>query len=460
LGWRHGGSSRVVVRVSGQPRLTILLVSLALLGAFAVAVVRPAQASAAGPIKLGVYVASPGHTGAPEDAQVLDNYASMVGRRPSIVMKFSNLTDSLLTPAEISNLQARAETPMVTWQLFQQGWSGTVISLQDIAGGGYDSKIRQAADLARSLPFEVMIRFAHEMNGPWEPWGSDHAGNVGTAYVDAWRHIVTIFRQEGASNVRWVWSPNVDNGSYPFGAYFPGDSWVDYVALDGYNWGTAGIGENAWQSLSQVYSSSYKTLTQMSSKPVMITETSSSEVGGDKAAWIRDGFLTTIPQQFPRVRAVIWFNRNQEQDWRVESSTASLNAYRCVVDSPIYGGPGALPASSCPTGKSAVKSLRVTRRVQVPPAAGLSRRGVGGRSMRGVVRYRLSRPAGIRITVRSRSGRKFTMTRNSVRRRGAVPLSKVVGPHRLRRGRYSVIAAAIDEGGRRSKPRRARFRAV
>jgi hypothetical protein len=462
LRWHHGESSGVDVRVSGHPSLTILLACLAILGAFAAALVRPAQGFADRPIKLGVYVASLGQTGAPEDAQVLDNYAAMVGRKPDLVMTYSNLTQPLLTPVEISNLRARAETPIITWQLFQQGWSGQVISLQDIAAGSYDSYIRQAADLARSLPFKVMIRFAHEMNGPWEPWGPGQAGNVGTAYVDAWRHVVSIFRQESAGNVKWVWSPNVDNGDYPFASYFPGDSWVDYVALDGYNWGTAGVGTNAWQSLSEVFSSSYKTLTRMSARPVMITETSSSEIGGNKAAWIRHGFLRTIPKQFPRIRAVIWFNRNQEEDWRIESSAASLHAYRCVADSPIYGGHGALPPSSCPVSKqkSAIKSLRVTRRVRVSPRGVVSGRGRGRASMRGSVRYRLSRRAGVKITVRSRSGRKFALTRNSSPRKGAVRLSKVVGPHRLRRGRYSVIASAIDDRGQASKPRRARFRAV
>lgn len=448
MGWRHGESSGMGVRVFGCPRPTILLVCLAILGIIEVAVVRPARASAAGPIKLGVYVPN-----APEDARTLDNYASMVGRKPDIVMDYSNLTDPLLTPTEISNLQARGETPMVTWQLFQQGWSGPVISLQDIAAGRYDSYVRNAADLARGLPFQVMIRFAHEMNGPWEPWGPGQAGNVGTGYVDAWRHIVSIFRQEGAGNVKWVWSPNVDYGNYPFAAYFPGDSWVDYVALDGYNWGAAGVGMGVWQSLSQVFSPSYQTLTQMSAKPVMITETSSSEIGGDKARWIRNGFLRTIPRQFPRVSAVIWFDRVQEEDWRIDSSNASLAAYRSVVASTLYGG--TVPPPKHPI----VRTLSVTPQVSIGSAV-VSRRGGGGTSMRGSVRYRLSRRAGVEITVRSRSGSKFTLTRNSSRRRGAVRLSKVVGPHRLRRGRYSVIASAIDDSGASSKPRRAKFRAV
>ena len=62
------------------------------------------------------------------------------------------------------------QAAMVTWQLYKSGWSGPTISLSDIAAGDYDSDLRRAADLAKGLPFEVMIRFGHEMNGDWYPW--------------------------------------------------------------------------------------------------------------------------------------------------------------------------------------------------------------------------------------------------------------------------------------------------
>ena len=104
------------------------------------------------------------------------------------------------------------------------------------------------------------------------------------AYVAAWRHIVTIFRAEGADQrqvglvaqrrlrraTRSPRTSRVTNGSTT-------------SALDGYNWGTSGAAPT-WQRLAQVFSSSYKPITQLSAKPVIIAETSSSETGGDKAA--------------------------------------------------------------------------------------------------------------------------------------------------------------------------------
>jgi hypothetical protein len=291
----------------------------------------------AAPIKIGVYTGTLGQEAAPANAAALDEYIHLVGQKPDIVLDYRNPTQPLLTPTEIGNLESRGEIPMVTWELYKSGWSGDPITLQEVIAGDYDSYIRQAARLAKSLPFEVMLRFAQEMNGDWYPW----SGNP-SAYVAAWRHTVSIFREEGAANVKWVWSPNIDNG-YPFTSYFPGEEWVDYVGLDGYNWGTAGVGNYGWYSLREVFGHSYEELTQLSTKPVILTETASGEQGGSKAEWIREGFLETIPDDFPKVVAVIWFNTDKEEDWRVNSSESSLKAFREVVASPLYGGPAAEP---------------------------------------------------------------------------------------------------------------------
>lgn len=454
--------------------LLALLASVATIGAL------PVAASAA-PIKLGVYVASQGQVGAPEDARVLDDWAAKVGRKPDIVMDYSNITDPLLTEREIANLQARGETPLVSWQLFKSGYGGPTIPLQDIAAGHYDSYLREAADTAKGLPFpEILIRFAHEMNGDWYGWSGSP-----TAYVEAWRRMVTIFREQSASNVKFIWSPNVDYGDYPMQPYFPGDAYVDYVALDGYNWGATGQGSGKWESLYSVFKSSYDQLTQLSTKPVMIAETSSSETGGSKGDWIREGFLETIPTHFPRIAAVIWFSRDQEDDWRVDSSVDSLNAYREVVASTLYGGTIAPPVVD---EEVAIDDLEVTPRVPPPPPPSSpaldpavpvveptnpdgtkpKRQKKQKRSrlavrVRGKVVYRLSRrAAAVQLVVKGpglrRARGERVLTIHNPKRRGRVRLARLAGGELLRNRRYRVVARAISGTGTLSEPRRARFR--
>jgi hypothetical protein len=437
------------VQTRRPTRARFLAVFAALL---AIALSVPAVAGAA--IKLGVYSSAQGQVGAPEDAKWLDSYAQMVGRKPDIVMDYSNITDPLLTSTEITNLAQRGETPLVTWQLYKSGWGGETIPLQSVANGSYDSYLRKAAEAAQAMPFnEILIRFAHEMNGNWYGW----SGNP-TAYVEAWRHVVSVFRSVGTTNVKFVWSPNVDNGSYPFAAYFPGDSWVDYVGVDGYNWGTTGTGVNKWQSLYEVFASSYAQLTQMSTKPVMITETSSSETGGEKGPWILNGLLHTVPEKFPRIAAVIWFDRNQEDDWRIASSNASLEAYRRVVANSLYGGTDPAPAPE------ATEPIEVTS-VEVTPKPKHGKKKAAARVLRRRARvvYRLSRRAPVSILVhahrRNGSRHLYEMTVEKPKRHGSVRLTRLLGGHPLGRGTYRVVVTALDESsGTTSRPRKARFK--
>lgn len=427
--------------------------ALALLGG---AIGNPASASAATPLQLGAYVPN-----APGSGQILDDYAAMVGRRPDIVHWFRDLKLPLFYSNEKSNLEARGGTPMISWEPLD---GSSPIPLGQIASGAYDSYVVKAAQLAKTWSGQVLIRFAHEMNLPSMPWGSTDSAT----YVSAWRHIVTVFRQQGASNVKWVWSPNVDYGGRPFSSFFPGDAYVDYVALDGYNWGS--VPGERWQSFSEVFDSSYQTLIQLSTRPVMVAETSASETGGDKAAWIRQAFLNDIPSCFPRVSAVVWFDKVQEDDWRVNSSTGSLAAYRSVVASQLYGGAVApSSAPSCDTTPPVVKRLKVTRRIASSRSkAQASRTGhyrARGMAARGKIAYRLSEAAAVEIKIeRLRHGRRFkrvaALSRSGHEGRNVLRFSGRVGRHRLRGGRYRVAVEAVDQGGNRSNPRRARFKVI
>ena len=74
------------------------------------------------------------------------------------------------------------------------------------------------------------------MNGPWYSWGWTHTR--AKVFVAAWRHIVDVFRQQGASNVIWLWTVNVDppndNAIQNPARWWPGSSYVNWVGIDGY----------------------------------------------------------------------------------------------------------------------------------------------------------------------------------------------------------------------------------
>jgi len=143
--------------------------------------------------------------------------------------------------------------------------------------------------------------------------------------------------------VRWVWSPCINcSGCSSFSSVYPGNSYVDWVALDGYDWGTT-LSGSSWQSMAQVFGPSYNAVTALApTKPFMSSEVSSAEKGGSKAEWIRNAFNRDIPNRLPKTKAVVWFSADftaaGETDWHVNSSYASLQAYKEVAALTSYQG--------------------------------------------------------------------------------------------------------------------------
>jgi hypothetical protein len=262
----------------------------------------------------------------------IDSYARLVGRNPVVVSVYIRWPSLPFVRAALEEVWKRGAVPMITWEPWTLADRG--FPLQAIAAGRYDRYIRDAAQAAAAWGHPLLVRFAQEMNGNWYPWGAGKAENTPGLYIRAWRHLVGIFRGYHARNVQWVWTPNEDSsGRYPFQVFYPGDRWVDWVGLDGYNWGSAG----EWNSFTAVFASSYNSLTRLTSRPVIITETGSSQTGGDKAAWVTSALRREIPK-FIGLRAVVWFDArfNGVVDARVNSSRAALEAFRRAAGTPQY----------------------------------------------------------------------------------------------------------------------------
>ena len=298
----------------------------------------PPALAATPTIAIGVNVASD------DNPVAMNDYVSAAGRSPAIVMWYTNWGGPLYYSVQMPWADQVGATPMITWDPATLAGG---IPLQQIADGTYDAYLDASAALARKYGQPLLIRFAHEMNLAGSLYGPGQEGNTPAAFVAAWRHVVNRFATDGATNVRWVWSPNVDcGGTCPFDAFYPGDAYVDYTGLDGYNF--SAVHHVAWQSFSQIFAASYDDITRLSPKPLIIAETASAEAGGAKDAWISSAFDTEIPTRFPRIVAVVWFDRVKETDWRIDSSAASRSAWQRVVAEPRYQG-RLFPDTTTPT---------------------------------------------------------------------------------------------------------------
>jgi hypothetical protein len=224
----------------------------------------------------------------------------------------------------------RGAVPVVAWEPWDwlKGSEQPEFALSRIIAGDFDEYIRGWAADARRFGRRVLLRFAYEMNGDWMPWSEGVNGNKPGQYVQAWRHVHRIFRQEGATNVRWVWAPNVISPDFvPLQRLYPGDRYVDLVGIDGYNWGTTQPSWGSrWQSFDEIFRPTIRRIRRITSKRILITETASTEHGGNKARWIRETLAAF--DRYPSIVGFMWFNYDKETDWRIQSSPEALRAFR------------------------------------------------------------------------------------------------------------------------------------
>jgi len=286
----------------------------------------------------------------PWDLDSLYEYNRKAGQKAAVVLWYQSWdpgSDSEFCTSCAQRLYDEGYAQVVTWapmdwKLYQTvGADQPDYSLEAIVSGEHDDYIRQYAQDIKTSAVPIYLRPMHEMNGDWYPWGENINGNKPEKFKEVWIHIHDIFEREGVANVEWVWSPNVGepvrNPTYPMNAYYPGDYYVDWLGLDGYNY--AGSRDMPWYTFEQIFASSYSEILAVSpDKPLMIAETGSDETGGSKAQWIED-MQSALPIKFPNVKALIWFNQDEDlSELRIDSSQPALRAYRGLVNDPYFRG--------------------------------------------------------------------------------------------------------------------------
>jgi hypothetical protein len=232
------------------------------------------------------------------------------------------------TTSMYQTTRAAGLIPWINWESSSstgtQGYTDV-----EIASGSQDAYITQFAQAAKAWGHPFFLRFDWEMNGNWFPWAVGANGNTPGDFVAMWRHVHDIFTQAGATNVSWVWCPNVDpsNQLASVASLYPGNGYVDWTCLDGYN------GDDPWTSFRDLFQSTYSAITGSiaPTKPMFVGETSSTESGGSKAAWI-SGMFSALPTVFPRIHGLLWYDVNStgpgnQTDWPLESSASSEAAF-------------------------------------------------------------------------------------------------------------------------------------
>ncbi len=197
--------------------------------------------------------------------------------------------------------------------------------LKEIVNGKWDDFFKRFARQARDHNSKIYYRFGYEMNGDWFPWCGKSK-----LFVSAWRHVWKIFNKEHADSIFWVFSPSVIYGQLTFEKdvlpYYPGDEYVDIVALDGYNFGDYHDNFHQWESFYKVFERSIPGLMSFG-KPMWIAEIGCPS-DPRRTQWLQD-FLEFFDSN-RCFEVFFWFNENKknEPNFRIDADAKSQQIFR------------------------------------------------------------------------------------------------------------------------------------
>ncbi|WP_187774147.1 glycoside hydrolase family 26 protein [Lolliginicoccus suaedae] len=229
----------------------------------------------------------------------------------------------------LDRIHGAGATPSITWEPWNPaaGIEQPRYRLAAIARGEHDPYIETWARVLAADGRPLYMRFAHEMNGDWYPWATTTNSNDPQDYREAFQHVRSVFDSAGATNVQWVWSPNVHSdgdsgGQHDLVRSFPGNKYVDIIGLDGYAVADGG----AWSEPAQLFGPAIDTARAIAPDiPIWIYETGADASYGDKAAWM-DTLVEYLRAE--GVEGLLLFDFAKRFDWRIEQESGTVDALR------------------------------------------------------------------------------------------------------------------------------------
>jgi hypothetical protein len=246
--------------------------------------------------------------GTPTSYRPISQFTTLMnGKAPGIVLYFS----SWRQPFNTAYARAAHNHGALTLVQIQPN----DVSLAGIAAGRFDGYLRAYANQVRAFGFPVIIGFAHEMNGFWYSWGYGHVSPA--TWIKAWRHVVTVFDQQHADNVTWLWTINISATGIPSARpWWPGSAYVTWVGIDGYYYTDD-------DSFHGVFDQTITEVRSFTRKPILIAETG---IGARFVPEAMPGLIDGIRRH--HLLGLVWFDADAARNWRLEGHPLAVAAFR------------------------------------------------------------------------------------------------------------------------------------
>ncbi|WP_121188063.1 glycoside hydrolase family 26 protein [Nocardiopsis sp. Huas11] len=220
------------------------------------------------------------------------------------------------------------------------------IDYRDIIAGRFDESLRSQARGVAELGVPYFVTFDHEADG------NQRYNNRGTPeeFVRSWRHIVDLYRQEGADNAIWVWNVTGWPGNLDrLPGLWPGNDHVDWISWEAYNMTDCDAMPN-WDgvdSFEEALAPAYEWIQEEGprhgidpDKPVMIGEMGTTDIGPrETLRWYAD--IPRVLREYERVRAVkVWDNKVSDGcDFRIGTNSYARQGFEMAGRDPYVNLP-------------------------------------------------------------------------------------------------------------------------
>ena len=266
------------------------------------------------------------HGGRQSGQDAIEDFERDIGRKIEAHRTFSDWDEPL---ADYS-LERDIENGRLSFKGWKAQKDGKLLKWSTIANGRYDAWIRRQATELRQVGAPVLLNFHHE---PENDVGSRGSGSPAD-YRAAWRRIVTLFRQEGATNVRFAMvlmsgSYHEKNSRKDADSYYPGSQYVDYIGSNYFNgWPAKPGAEN--RSFREGLAPFYRWGTSKG-KPLVIGTFGAQEHPDQpehRSRWLQEAADTL--EEWPAVRLACYFNSSERYPYAL--SGPGLQKFREIAN--------------------------------------------------------------------------------------------------------------------------------
>lgn len=239
------------------------------------------------------------------------------GSKPAGTLSYTGINEDLVATGIIAAWEKLRDNGQIPYDTLEFG-----ATLDDIVAGKFDARLEARARQIAAYGGPVLERILHEFNGNWYPWSIKNTADA-DKFIRAWNHVIQIYRANGATNVRFAFSPHnaepalQQSAPYELVDYIlgklvsdKGNIAPDIIALDFYSYPP--WGGNANEQMTALYRHFEKYGTYM-----MIGETSSGMSEQQKIEFWNYLMQDMQNGMFPKLIGVTIFNTAKEENgWK------------------------------------------------------------------------------------------------------------------------------------------------